>query len=103
MNAVVQIRSNQCIVGGRYWYVKTPTTTTHYEHAEGAFTYAQKYLLRHRKEMSAFAMLDSISINLCSVEEADLIKKLKKNKCKGITKSQYGWLKGIYERQVREW
>jgi hypothetical protein len=88
---------------GFYWSVQTPQGWTYYEHSSGAFTYARKYMLRNRKEMSAFSMLNKISINLCTFDEAELIRKLIRNSCKGITKAQYGWLVGIYERQERAW
>jgi hypothetical protein len=64
---------------------------------------AKKRWKRYYKESAAFAMVSSLYSNLLSLDELDFIKHLVKVKCKGITKAQYGYLKGIHERQEREW
>ena len=99
----IQIRAVSLHSSGFFWSVVTPLGQTNYIHSAGAFTYAQKYCLKHRKEMSAFSILARIIVNLLTVEEAELVAALRKNSCKGITKAQYGWLVGIYERQERAW
>lgn len=86
-----------------YWCVTTDKNTTNYSEYAGAYEYAKKYLKRYHKECSAYSMVQTLAFNLLESKEFELCKKLLKNKCKGITPKQYGYLKGIHERQKREW
>lgn len=86
-----------------FWGVEEKNTTTFFSSHKSAWEYVRKKLLRARKEASAFSMVSTIAVNLLSVQDRGLIDKLIKSKCKGITKAQYGYLKGIHERQEREW
>ena len=90
--------------GGRFW--KVSDGRGHYgvfTTFEAAKEHVDKKLKRSRKEASAYSMLQRISINLLSHKDAELVNKLLKTKCSGITPRQYGYLKGIHERQEREW
>ncbi len=94
----------QKALNGRWFYIATADSgTTCYADFEGARQYAWKKLKRARKEASALSMVLNVSINLLSMQERDLIFKLQNSKCAGITPRQYGYLKGIYERQERAW
>jgi len=86
----------------KYWIVEFRGERKIFEQYEGATNYALKIWKRYYKEQAAYSMLLGISINLLSVEEAEFYTKLSKSKCKGISKAQYGYLKGIHERQERE-
>lgn len=97
------LRSNPTLNGQIFWTVQTPKSRTCYEHYEGALQFVHKYILRERKEMSAYSMVQAVSENLLNIDETALIRTLKRTKCRGITKKQYGYLKGIHERQEREW
>jgi hypothetical protein len=100
----IQIKSVKTLIpGGFYWRVTIDGKTTNYADAAGAYTYAKKYLKRYYKESAAFSMVSRLSINLLSESEASIVKKLRRTKCKGLTAKQYGYLTGIYERQMREW
>lgn len=68
-----------------------------------AVTYADKQWKRYYKEQAAFSMLSTIAYNLLSTQEQLFVLKLQDTKCKDITKKQYGYLKGIHERQQKEW
>jgi hypothetical protein len=70
---------------------------------EAALKDMNKRLKRVYKEASAYSIARTISSNLLSIDEGTLVRKLNKSKCKGITPKQYGYLKGIHERQQREW
>jgi hypothetical protein len=48
-------------------------------------------------------MILALAANLLEADELALYTKLRKNKCAGITVKQYGYVKGIYERQKRAW
>ena len=87
----------------KYLAVEFRGTRTLFEQHEGATEFALKQWKRYYKEQSAYAMLGTLSVNLLNTEELDLYNKLCKNKCRGITKAQYGYVKGIHERQEREW
>lgn len=70
---------------------------------EGAVTKAKQVFTRYRKECSAYSMATQIQFLFLTTIEYEFVYKVLKNKCKGITESQYGYLKGIYERQQRKW
>ena len=89
--------------GQFYWSVKIDGNITHWPQPVGAYEYVKKYLKRYYKECAAYSMVTSLAVNLLSEDEFSLIKSLKKSKCKGISIRQYGYLKGIHERQIREW
>jgi hypothetical protein len=86
-----------------YWRVTKDGVSTNYAEYEGAYAVVAKYLKRAYKECSGFSMVSSLNATLLSEQELSLITKLRRTRCKGITKPQYGYLKGIHERQVREW
>lgn len=91
------------ITGGFYWYVKTPTSVNAFEEHQAAILYASKFCTRWRKEHSAYSMVSTIAVNLLNVADSCFVQKLLRSKCKGISQSQYGYLKGIHERQERAW
>ena len=100
----LRIKAQKTTNGGYFFIVTSDSITPiAFETFEGARIYAEKKLKRARKEASAYAMLQGISINLLSFKDMDLALKLLKNKCAGISPRQYGYLKGIYDRQQREW
>lgn len=86
-----------------YWKLRMGSYNNWFLSYEAATVEAKKRWKRFYKESAAFAMVMSISSNLLSIDEADLVRNLRASKCKGITKKQYGYLKGIHERQEREW
>lgn len=88
---------------GRVWEVEVAGDLHYFHTFDAAMTFLKKTLTRAYKEASAYSMARSISSNLLSIDEQALVRKLCKNKCKGITPKQYGYLKGIHERQEREW
>lgn len=85
------------------WQVSFNSTVANFNNPEAAFDYGRKTYKRYYKEQAAFSMLQTIAVNLLCIRDKEFIDKLLKTKCKGISKSQYGYLKGIHERQVREW
>lgn len=100
----ISIKSSPSLITGNiFWTVKTPTCTTSWPTHEGAFQFARKYILRYTKEHAAYSRVLEISMNTLSLNELQLVHKLLKTKCRGITPKQYGYLAGIYERQQREW
>lgn len=100
----IKIKANKSLVGGYFYTVLAPPHgKVVFETGEGALAYAHKFITRWQKESAAFSMVRQIGINLLNVADSCFIQKLQRNKCKGISKSQYGYLKGIYERQQREW
>ena len=88
---------------GLVWEVEVAGNFYHFAEFDSALKHLNKTLKRCYKEASAYSMARSISSNLLSIDEGDLVRKLNKSKCKGITPKQYGYLKGIRERQQREW
>jgi hypothetical protein len=99
----MQIRSQRSVVGDLFWIVDFNGAVTVYHNVHAAQEAAFKRYKRWYKENGAFSRLSKISDNLLSVEEYQFIQKMRKSKCKGITKAQYGYLVGIYDRQQREW
>jgi hypothetical protein len=91
------------IANSGFWQVTINGNTTNYEESAAAYEYARKKLKRVFKEQAAFSRVSKVSVNLLSIDEAKFIRKMIKSKCAGITKAQYGFLAGIYERQEREW
>jgi hypothetical protein len=71
----------------------------HFNFFEGALNTwlsLEKQVLR---EQSAWSKLQNINRRLLTCVEDTFICKLLKSKCLNITKRQYGYLSGIYERQ----
>lgn len=66
---------------------------------EGALNWWLRVEKQVTREIKAWNLLRSISLQLCEVQESKLIHGLMKTACHNISKRQYGWLKGIYERQ----
>lgn len=85
------------------WVVTYGSNSVYFVESIGAQEYVRKKSKRILKESAAFARLQGIAVNLLSHEEFELVQKLKKTKCAGISPKQYGWLAGIYERQKRAW
>lgn len=69
----------------------------------GAVTHANKIWKRYYKEQAAISMILKISANLLCVKDKEFVSKLSKQGAVGITPKQYGYLKGIFERQERVW
>ena len=103
----IKIKSHKSLFcgsfGNIFWTVTFNGKTTSYPNAEAAFQGATKRYKRFYKESAAFSMLKDLAHNMLEIKEYDFVTKLHRTKCAGITKSQYGYLKGIYERQQREW
>jgi hypothetical protein len=100
----IQIKSVPTRTPGQFWWrVTIGNNTTNYAEYAGAYTYVEKYMKRYYKECSAYAMIQTLAVNMLSVDESKLALKLKRTRCKGITVKQYGYLKGIHERQQRVW
>lgn len=86
-----------------YWKARFDGYNEWFMTFEAADIWVRKTMKRYYKESVAFSILGDIGVNLLSCRERELVDKLIKNRCKGITKKQYGWLRGIHERQQREW
>lgn len=86
-----------------YWKLRFGSYNNWFLTFEGASEQAKKLWKKYYKESAAYAMAQNISINLLTVVDSEFVKTMVKRKCKGITKQQYGYLKGIHERQEREW
>jgi hypothetical protein len=98
-----KIKAVKSLSGAFYFQVIEKGNTTAFSNFAAAKESVWRRLKRERKETSAFSMLVALSINLLSMQELSLYKKLAITSCKGISPRQYGYLKGIYERQDREW
>lgn len=99
----MEIKSIPQLIGPPWWQVIFNGGINSFPTIEGAHNHANKVWLRYRKEQSAFSMLNDVAVNLLDVKDIEFVQKLLKTKCAGITKAQYGYLKGIHERQKREW
>lgn len=100
----LKIKAVETLTPGRfYWQVNFNGNTTAYCEYKAAEEAARKLLTRYFKESGAFAMVNNIAINMLSMRDADFITKMVKCKCKGITVKQYGFIKGIHERQQAAW
>lgn len=99
----LQIKAQRALNGQFFYYATKDQNTAVFPTFEAARLYGWRKIKRERKEASAFAMLCNISMNFLSVKDAELVQKLKHSKAVGISPRQYGYLKGIYERQERAW
>lgn len=102
----IQIKSTKSLLLNEvYWNVTLNNKTTSYSNYEAACIGAAKRFKRAWKEQAAWAMVQALIgwLQLLEVKEIEFIKKLMRSRCKGITKPMYGYLKGIYDRQTREW
>jgi hypothetical protein len=88
---------------GYVWTVDVGKARTYWDDFDKAMSWLKRALTREVKEAGAYSMARSISSNLLSIDEANLVRKLCKSKCRGITPKQWGYIKGIHERQQREW
>lgn len=86
-----------------YWKARFNNRHEWFHTFDAAALWAKKEMKRFYKESTAFSVLNDLKKELLACRELELYDKLKRNKCKGITKAQYGWLRGIHERQTREW
>lgn len=85
------------------WDVTFDGKTERFNSHAAAILYANKVWKRFYKEQAAYSMIMTIAVNNLNQTELEFVTKLLQSRCKGITKKQYGYLKGIHERQVREW
>lgn len=85
------------------WEVSFNGKVEQFNNPTAAYEYAKKAFKRYYKEQSAWSMARTIAVNLLNQRDEEFLIKIMSNKCKGITKGQYGYLKGIHERQEREW
>jgi hypothetical protein len=69
---------------------------------DGAFFDWARIEAKILREQKAYNLVSQLlrQNRFLSNEEDDLVLKLYKHQCKNITKRQYGYLKGIYERKV---
>ncbi len=88
---------------GNVWEVDVAGNLHYYHTFDTAMIFLKKTLTRAYKEAAAYSMARTLSSTGLSIAEGALVRKLNKSKCKGITPKQYGYLKGIHERQEREW
>jgi len=86
-----------------YWKVRVFDWSQWYQSYEVALKMGISVQTKYIRECSAFSKLGRISVNLLNLADLAFIQKLQRNKCKGITHTQYQYLSGIYERQEREW
>jgi len=69
---------------------------------DGAFNFWLKLEKQYIQDQKAWAKIYKLNIRLLNMHDMTFIQKLLKNKCANITKKQYGYLSGIYERQVKQ-
>lgn len=70
-----------------------------YKYHAGAINGLQKYLRQlHMKYNGRLLIEHIIEEELLTIKEHEFYKKMKACNCNGITKYQYGYLKGIAER-----
>lgn len=86
-----------------YWKARFNNKHEWFHSFAAAQLWAKKELTRFYKESVAWSILLDLNTKIMACRELELYDKLKNNKCKGITKAQYGYLRGIHERQQREW
>src|SRR5271167_4239878 len=87
---------------GECWCVEVGNYLAYFDDFHVALKQMNKFLKRAYKESSAFSMARTISVPSLAIPDRDFVRKMFKAKCKGITMKQYGYLKGIHERQQRE-
>lgn len=85
------------------WSVSFNGKTEEFNNPEAAVRWGVKQSKRFYKECAAYSMVCTTAVNLLSIKDSEFIQKLLQSKCVGITKPQYGYIKGIHERQEREW
>lgn len=86
-----------------YWILWFGNINKWFQSFEAAEREGKKIWKRYYKENAAFSMIEKIAQNILTIQELDFVRKLQRSRCKGISLKQYGYLKGIYERQQREW
>jgi hypothetical protein len=86
----------------KYWAVITHRGTTRFMYADGAFAFWLQLEKQFVRESKAWAKIYGLNIRLLNMHDMTFIRKLLKSKCNNITKKQYGYLSGIYERQVKQ-
>ena len=91
------------VIFGTCWAVEIDKKITYYREFDTALARLNKDIKRIYKESSAYSMARTLSSTGLNLAEGELVRKLNKSKCKGITPKQWGYLKGIHERQQREW
>ena len=103
MNTKTQISRTPAGIWQLKYWKPTPVgilpTIINFRYSEGAFNALRELEFRIIRDKKAFSLLAQIRLELCSLEEEALIKKLQKSACVKITKRQYGYLKGSIERQ----
>jgi hypothetical protein len=86
---------------GYVWGAQVGKTITYWGDFDKALAALNRMMTRVWKEESAYSMVRTIRAIDLNVAEADLVRKLCKSKCRGITPKQWGYIKGIHERQVK--
>jgi hypothetical protein len=70
-----------------------------YKYPLGAFTALQKILKQMRWRVNGrFLIQNVIEEKLLTAKEYEFFRKMREDNCHGITKAQYGYLKGLAER-----
>ena len=97
-----EIKRNQF----NHWTLSYPKsgniTTTTFKFPDGAFAFWLQLEKQFVRESKAWAKIYGLNIRLLNMHDMIFIQKLLKSKCNNITKRQYGYLSGIYERQVKQ-
>jgi hypothetical protein len=88
------------------WFVhwnrnSTGCMSTAFKYADGAFAFWLQIEKQFVREQKAWAKIYALNMRLLNMHDMTFIQKLLKNKCSNITKRQYGYLSGIYERQCQ--
>lgn len=85
------------------WVLRFLNETYAFTSFVAAQIYAEKLVTRAYKEMVAYSIICHLETWLLPSREEELVVKLRDLKCIGITKRQYGYLRGIWERQKGKW
>ena len=76
-------------------------TSIDYIFPDGAFKRLEIELQRAYWRIRAREIIPTINIRTLSAKESTFVYKMIKNNCIGISKKQYGYLKGLQERNLR--
>ena len=80
----------------------TGHASTAFKYSDGAFAFWLQLEKQFVRESKAWAKIYGLNIRLLNMHDMIFVQKLLKSKCNNITKRQYGYLSGIYERQVKQ-
>ena len=88
------------------WYVGYDSHTgfnrVAFAYPDGAFAFWLQLEKQFVRESKAWAKIYGLNSRLLNMHDMIFIQKLLKSKCNNITKRQYGYLSGIYERQMKQ-